>query len=106
MSDADIAADTKCPHCGGTLGFEVATKLMSESRVSFSLHPHEGEHLSASTVGLSIDNISSLLKAVGDDLGIKTDVLVSGMQYLDGGVTVDLIVARSGANVEQRQAAE
>lgn len=93
----------KCPHCGEPLSFQVTTQLMSDSRMSFVLHPNKGELLSARTVGDSITNMEKLLVAVGKDLGVKTTVLVEGLQWTDGSVKVDMIVARHVPGIKQRE---
>jgi hypothetical protein len=97
-----IPDNVKCPHCGEPLGFQMTTKLMSDSRMSFVIHPNEGELLSARTVGDSISSMEKLLVAVGKDLGVKTNVLVEGLQWTDGAVKVDMLVARHEPGLKKR----
>lgn len=94
-----------CPKCGEPLSFQMTTELMSDSRMSFVIHPHKGELLSARTVGDSISNTEKLLVAVGKELGVKTNVMVEGLTWTDGSVKVDLIVARHEPGITKRKAA-
>lgn len=93
----------KCPHCGEPIGFQMTTKLMSDSRMSFVIHPNKGELLSARTVGDSISNMEKLLAAVGKELGVKTNVLVEGLEWTDGSVKIDFIVARHEPGITKRK---
>jgi hypothetical protein len=99
---AESAKPIKCPHCGGELYFGIKSKLMDSSRMSFTMHPHEGELLSAKTIGGAIAAIDELLVAVGDELGVKTLVGVEGITYTNGSVKVDLLLARHQNGVEKR----
>jgi hypothetical protein len=92
----------KCPHCGGELGFAVMSKLMDESRMSFSLHPHPGELLNARSVGGAIEAMDKLLTAIGKDLDAKVAVLIEGLSYNNGSIQIDLLVARHDPGVKQR----
>jgi len=98
-AEEQAAERLTCPHCGNALGLEVTTKLMAESRVTLRLEPHPGERLDAKTVGGSIENISELLSAVGDEMGVKTMVIVDGIESHEGNIAVHLIVARNKAEV-------
>lgn len=95
----------KCPSCGEPIGFKLTTKLMSDSRMSFVIHPNKGELLSARTVGDSISNMEKLLIAVGKDLGVKTQVLIEGLEWTDGSVKIDMIVARHEPGLKKREVA-
>ena len=99
------APEVKCPKCGEPLSYQMAAQLMSDSRMSFVIHPHKGELLSARTVGDSISNMEKLLVAVGKELGVKTNVMVEGLTWADGSVTVDIIVARHEPGITKRKAA-
>lgn len=70
--------------------------------MSFAVHPQDGELLSAKTVGGTLAQLDKLLTAIGKDLGVKTTVLVNGVSFDKGSVTVDLLVARH----EQKPKAE
>lgn len=103
-----MAIDTsqaKCPKCGEPLSFQMTTKLMSDSRVTFQIQPHKGELLSARTVGDTITNMEKLLVSIGKDMGVKTNVMVEGLQWNDGSVKVDLIIARHEPGVTKRRKA-
>lgn len=95
-----------CPHCGEKLSVEVASKMMDSSRVRFVLHPNKDELLSARTVGGSIEQMEKLLVACGKEAGVRTAVLVEGISFDDGSVTVSLLVTRQDGKVQKRQAAE
>lgn len=103
-----MAIDTtgaKCPKCGEPLSFQMTTKLMSDSRMSFVIHPNKGELLSARTVGDSITNMEKILVAVGKELGVKTNVMVEGLEWTDGSVKIDMIVARHEPGITKRKRA-
>lgn len=97
---------TKCPNCGHSLSYEVMTKIMDDSRVSFSLHPHEGELLSAKTVGGALENIEGLFVSVGKELGAKTSCLVEDIQFDRGSVTIKLLLARHDPGIKKRKRAQ
>ena len=46
--------------------------------------------------------MEKLLVAVGKDLGVKTNVLVEGLEWTDGSVKVDMIVARHLPGIKKR----
>lgn len=94
--------DIACPHCGEKLAFEVAAKAMDSSKMSFTITPHDGELLSAKTVGGSIENVSKLLVSVGKAMDANVHVLVNGLHYNAGSVTIDLLVARNDKGVGKR----
>ncbi|WP_130229318.1 hypothetical protein [Bradyrhizobium sp. Leo121] len=73
--------------------------------MSFTIHPNPGELLSARTVGDSITNMEKLLAAVGKEMGVKTNVLVGGLEWNEGCVKVDMIVARHEPGIKKRAAA-
>jgi hypothetical protein len=91
-----------CPHCGEALGFQITSRLMDSSRLSFAIHPNKGELLSARNVGGAIEQMEKLLVACGKDLGVKTAVLVEGINFNEGSVTVDLLVTRHDTKVRKR----
>lgn len=93
-----------CPHCGGTLHSELISKLMSESRVSFVIHPHPGEQLSAATFGKALGYIDKALCASGEAVGVKTHVLIDRLSSEDGSLRADLLVTRIERGVTQREA--
>jgi hypothetical protein len=95
-------ATAKCPKCGEPLSFQMTTQLMSDSRMSFVIHPNKGELLSARTVGDSISSMEKLLVAVGKDLGVKTNVMVEGLEWTDGSVKIDMIIARHEPGIKKR----
>jgi hypothetical protein len=97
--------DISCPHCGEKLAFEVAAQAMENSKMSFTITPHEGELLGAKTVGGSIENVAALLVSVGKSMDANVQVLVNGLHYNAGAVTVDLLVARSEKGVGKRKKA-
>lgn len=103
MTDA-VPENLKCPHCQKEIGIELTTRLMSNSRMSFTIHPHEGELLSARTVGDSISNMEKLLNAVGKELGAKTAVMIEGLQWTNGSVKIDFLLTRHEAGVKKRPA--
>lgn len=95
--------EAKCPKCGEPLSFQMTTKLMSDSRMSFVIHPNKGELLSARTVGDSISNMEKILVSVGKELGVKTNVMVEGLEWTDGSVKIDMIVARHMPGITKRE---
>ena len=94
--------DVHCPKCGEKLAYSVVSKLMEDSRITFSMAPHKGELLSAENVGGSIQEISKLLIACGDDMGVKTGVVVSGIKFDDGKIEVEMIITRHEKGVSKR----
>lgn len=93
---------TPCPHCGKDIGLEMVARLKSQSRMSFTFHPHPGELMSARTIGGSLENLEKLLVAVGRELGVKTQVLVEGVSSIDGSITIDLLLARHEPGIAKR----
>jgi hypothetical protein len=92
--DSVQAKDLHCPNCGEKLSFEMVGKLMADSRMSFCIAPHEGELLSAKTVGKSLAALEGIFVACGDELGVKTQMLVEGMTFDKGAVKFNLLLAR------------
>jgi hypothetical protein len=91
-----------CPKCGENLSFEFTSKLMDSSRMSFSLSPHKGEYLSAKNVGKSIDAMAEILIAVGKELGVKTNVVISGLSFNEGEIKIDLLLTRHESGITKR----
>lgn len=91
-----------CPHCGEKLNVEISSKLMESSRMSFAIRPNKGELLSARNVGGAIEQMDKLLAAIGREMGVKTAVLVEGMNFNEGAVTVELLVTRRDPKVHKR----
>jgi len=83
----------KCPACGHEMHVEIRSVLPKEQQMSFRIVPGENGMLSADTVGSSLAQMQKLLQAVGKQHGQKVNVLVSGVKYEDGAVTVDLLMA-------------
>ena len=92
----------KCPNCGTAIGLDLVSKAMENSRVSFSLQPHPGELLSAAAVGKALAAMEGLFVAVGKELGVKTTVNVEGIEFADGGVKFNLLLARHEGSVGKR----
>lgn len=87
--------DADCPHCHKPLGIEAVSRLMGESRFSFTMQPQPGEFLSAETVGGCIENLGKLMDASGEALGVKSRTVVEGMSYAeDGKITVNFLITR------------
>lgn len=95
----------KCPECGAAIGVELVSKAMEDSRVSFSLQPHSGEMLSAGNVGKALAAMEGIFVAIGKELGVKTTVSVEGIEFADGGVKFNLLLARHERPVGKRVAA-
>ena len=88
-------APTLCPHCGGALGLSLVAKLKSESRMSYTVHPKDGELITAETLGGTINQVSKMLKAIGRELGVKTVVMIEGISTTpEGGLKTDLLICR------------
>lgn len=84
-----------CPHCGKKLDFDVIATFQTRSRVKFSMSPAPGELFTAGTVGGLIDAAATLLKSVGRDTGVPTEVLVEKcVMAEDGRLDVDFLIAR------------
>ena len=87
--------NTLCPHCQKPLGIEAVSKLMSESRFSFTMQPKEGELLSAGTVGGCIEDIAKLMDASAKDFGAKSRTVVEAISSEpDGTIKVDFLITR------------
>jgi hypothetical protein len=69
--------------------------------MTFEVSPAPGELLNAATVGGSIEGIAKLLCAVGDEMGVKTQVLVENITFASGGMKVHLVVARHESGITQ-----
>lgn len=96
-----VNQDCNCPHCGKPLGIEAVTKIMRKSRMSLNLKPEPGSFLSTRAVGGSIEQMGTLLDAVGKDLGVKSHTIVEGISTSeDGTIKVDLLITRVGKLVQ------
>ena len=94
-----------CPHCGAELSVEVVSAVMDSSRMAIELSPHDGELLSASNVGGALADMHKLLSAVGREIGVKTNVLVEGVSFVDGKVKFNLLVCRHAPGIRRRGSA-
>lgn len=91
-----------CQNCGEPLHFEAVSEIMNRSKMSMVIEPHEGELLSAETVGGTLTQMSKLLKAMGKDLGHSVNVCVSGLNFDAGKIRFDVVVARQDGKIKPR----
>jgi hypothetical protein len=84
-----------CPHCSKQLGVEAVSKLMDESRFSFTMKPQEGEFLSAKSVGGIIENLGAMMDETGKAMGVKSHTVVESVAYEEGGtIKVNFLITR------------
>lgn len=92
-----------CPKCGEPLPFSMVTKFKDQSRVIWCLVPAPGELFSGTTIGASIEALSSLMQSVGEDIGIPTEVLVERCSTDErGAVEVVFLITRLEAATMRR----
>ena len=95
----------RCGKCGEPVAAEAVSKLMNESRMSFSIAPHPGELMNAENVGGSLTQMGKLLRSIGRDMGAQTNVLVENVSTDDDGkITFKLLLARHEPGVKKRKA--
>lgn len=102
--DDGMAKEHECPHCGTPLGQEIVAKFMNQSVVQWRLFPAPGELLDIGTVGGTLTQMRNLLRAIGKENGIPTEVLLrKAVTDDDGTVTFDFLVCRY-EDAEERRA--
>lgn len=85
----------QCPSCNEPLSFEMVTQATAESSIALSLTPTPGEMFDIETVGGALRSLSKLLKAVGNEMGVKTVVMLKSAKTSEAGELVfDLVIAR------------
>lgn len=94
--------DCNCPHCGKMIGVEAVTKIMAESRMSFTMNPEPGSFMSTKAVGGSIEQIGKMLDACGRELGVKSKTMVEHITCADGAITVHLLITRADKTVQTK----
>ncbi len=92
----------RCPHCAQEIGGQAVSRLMDNSRMSFSITPQEGELLTARNVGSAIEQMDRLLTAIGKDMGVKTVVGVECVSFEKGAITINLLLARHELGLKKR----
>ncbi len=102
-------APCKCPHCGGNIGINLIARARAESRIVFKVEPAPGELLTAKNVGAAIKSFGDMMRSLGKDMDIPTEVLVEKVETSDQGVlSIHCLIARwqdhhhSAANREAR----
>lgn len=86
---------TDCPHCGKPLPLEIVAKLTKESSFQLSISPAPGQLMNAKGVGGSIAAVGNLIKAIGREMKVPTEVLVEKIETDDSGkITVSVLIAR------------
>jgi hypothetical protein len=106
MSGADKAGGACCPKCGEAFSPEFVFDATKDSRMSFKLHPGEGGHMMADTVGGAVQNLAKLIAAVGRQNGHRSVLLVERIGTdADGALCFDFICARATAPKRKRRAA-
>lgn len=86
----------RCPKCSEPMSIEMVAKAAAQSKLVFSFTPSPGEFMDAETIGGSLGAASKLLKAIGKQIGVKAQVLLSKIETgPNGELRFELMVCRS-----------
>lgn len=93
-----------CPKCGEVLPIVLVARFKERSRVMWRLVPAQGELLSGTMIGGSIEAMSRLLQSVGEDSGIPTEVLMEKCSSDENGaVEVVFLITRLAEATQRRK---
>jgi len=90
----------RCQACGHEANLEWVASFEAEHRLSFKLSPHPGALLQAKTIGGTLSALAGLMKSATKPFGIVSEVLVEGVEVVDGAVTFHLLVTNNPTRPE------
>lgn len=98
-NDHDIA----CPSCGEQFTIDAQAILPAQTDLTVSLTITPGQLCMAKTVAGVIENFAALQTAVGEQLGVETDVFIAGLSYENDRIDMTFRIANAAKDVVAEQ---
>lgn len=99
----DEGHDIACPSCGEQFTIDAQAMLPAQTDLTVSLTITPGQLCMAKTVAGVIENFAALQSAVGEQLGVETDVFIAGLSYENDRIDMTFRIANAAKGVVAEQ---